>query len=1443
MGKYADLLRQQQQGAFQPQQAPSGFNATYQDMGDTLYDEDLVNDVNYQKASEVIYNMNNSVDAPRLSPQDYAKYGIETMGWFNWNLPKMSLDANRISGATDEQKKAFLYMMESYDDLGISWNGAKRFFKGVATDPTTYVGLTTFGIGLAGKEAAKQTGKQGIKELLKSSTRGGVVAGIESGVYTAVDDVNRQVVETAVSGEDIDLGRVAKSGLIGTGAGFVLGTGITAGVKRYSGQSTREIAETVDEGKLADDLPGTEEVPDIVPRLATEDEYNEAREAATSALKTKIVGVDDVDTRGQGQQYHGTSTELGELDNTFYTELNIYGQGFYTTDALDIAKGYSNKGKGGNPTRYKVIKLKDANLYDLDQPLNNDAIAMLSETTEFNSGWLADMPENPTVRDAFDELRDWSAGEQVPANEVQEMFDSFRYLLEQQGFEGYLHRGGDFTNNKSHQVEIFWKPQEHIRLEKIEDSVVKPLDPEAQQLADDLSGKNGTLAEAKAYNKVVEDELKRRGFDGHDVAGSTKIYDAPEGKVTQTTTQKSLDTAAGLKTALNTVIQAIKRTVPAGKVSSLGADGVQNMGELVQSVEPLKQLLKEAAAENPAELAEYLKKQELTDGQSEFLEVATSQTVSALKVKVFNLRLKQQKLDGDEALAISKQIDEIEEVIAPLDELDAALSTITGQRLRARQESLNTGELRGETISSLQASGLSRTEAERQWDAIFKEKLQKHERTQEMATLNAKIEEVRKSGDTAEYIKLKQQKQVKKDEFAEEVLREEGSSIYRAVNKPIKVLNEIMISFVFSPATLIVNVVPSLAKTVYKPLLNNLMQDGLSATSRKKIVAEYSAMWNMKGAAMNMARAAWRYEKSILTGDSARFLEEYNTIPKRYGGGILRHFPRALLATDAFFENIHYRGYAVGKATGDAMEAGVAKGLKDKELDDFVQIQTQEALTRAYAPEENAIDILMSDGISRGLKGKKLENFINNELAKNESAFVKATDQDGRDYVQDVLFKRDFSGKGAASSLAKGYEGFVNKHPAMRLMGQLFFRTPVRVFEEGIRLTPGLNMISPGFMKDLKGANGPMRQARAQGEALMSYSIAGSVFSLYATGNVTGAMGQDYKQTRQGENAGGQEPYTIMFSDGSTFNYRNFDPFSTPIKIIVNALERAETLAYREEQGESINKSEMEKIQALVAVGVGSIAQSLRDANLASGVDSAMDFFEDLGDPDSSDQLIKFAGRKVQTFLPNTYYKYQMLDNPVLGDPVTMEQFILQRVNPDDPLVPKQYTALGRARTLSNPVANLIYFDTATVEERQRGIPAKEIEVERFLYKLAQVGDTHFTASYKMPKFMGDIDLRTQITKDGMETYYDRWMRYTHESGLIDVLHGMQGLPMGTASQAGIAEQYARKYINQFREMAFMRLFGEEAAIPQEYRSVLERKIQGQTGQRSSDNIIYNIGN
>ena len=1218
--------------------SPTEFNETYESTGETLYDNDLINDVNYQKASKVLYEMNESVDAEKLTPEEYAQYGIEAMGWFNWNIPKMTLDASRISGATDEQKQAFLYMMEAYDDLGMSWNGAGRFFKGVGLDPTTWVGLSTFGVGLAGKEAAKQASKQGIKELLKASTRGGIIAGVESGVYTAVDDVARQVVETSVSGEDISLSRVAKSAAIGATAGVVLGTGITAGVN-----------------KLASRMP--------------------VKERASSSIVEELAPIEE-----------GIRVKAGDRGN-IGTVLSVNGD--------TVIVKFVNKEKGTEATRaFKTDEVK---------------------------------------------------------------------------------------------------------------SVTK-------------------IKRSKAEKELIE------SLPEIEIGAAIDTPQSPAGR---------------LRTQMDNVIKAVKRTVPAGKVAALGTDGVQKMDELVETVEPIKQLLVEASVESPGDLSAYLMKKGLTDGQSEFLEVATSQTVDALKTKVYNLRLKQEALEGDAALTVQKQIDEVEEVIAPLDELDAAMSTITGQRLVARKQSINTGELRGTSINSLIEQGLTRSDAEKKFDSLMKEKLINKQQTKVIKDLDKAIEKAQKSGNVSEFLKLKKQKEVKEAEFKQEVVEESGisKSIYDSFNKPLKVMNEVMISFVFSPATLIVNLVPSVAKTLYKPALNNLMQDGLSQVSRRKMMAEYSAMASMAPAAFRMAKAAWRYEKSMLTGDSARFLEEYNTIPKKYGGGALRVFPRALLATDAFFENIHYRGYAVGNATGNAMEAGVSKGLKGDELDAFVKAEVQKALDKAYAPEENAIDILMSEGVSRGLKGKKLENFINEELETNAEVFTKATDQDGRDYVQDILFKRDFSGNSTVSKLAKGYEKTVNENPIIRIMGQLFFRTPVRVFEEGIRLTPGLQFISPGYMKDLKGANGPLRQARAQGEALMSYSIAGAVFSLYATGNVTGAMGSDYKQVRQRENTGGAEPYTIKFRDGSTFNYRNFDPFSTPVKILVNALERAETLAYRKEQGERINDTEYEQLHAMSAIALGSITQSIRDANLASGVDAVMEVFETYEDIEGSDKAIKFIGRKLQTFLPNTYYKMQMMDNPVLGDPATLEHFIRQRVNPQDPLVPKQYTALGRPRTDSNPAAKLYYFNNATVEERRRGKPQKEIEVEEFLDKLSQVGDTHFTARYQMKKYMGDIDLRKTITKDGVESYYDRWMRYTHESGMIDALHGLRGLPMGTATVAGMAEVEANKIINQFREIAFIKLMSEEAAIPLEYQSVLERTIKAKTGQRSSDNIPHKIGN
>jgi len=82
-----------------------------------------------------------------LSDEEAAQWSLEFMGWFNYNIPVMGMSVAKIQNAPGDQKLALFYLMQMYDDKQIDWNGTKRFFKGIAADPTTYVGLTTLGLG------------------------------------------------------------------------------------------------------------------------------------------------------------------------------------------------------------------------------------------------------------------------------------------------------------------------------------------------------------------------------------------------------------------------------------------------------------------------------------------------------------------------------------------------------------------------------------------------------------------------------------------------------------------------------------------------------------------------------------------------------------------------------------------------------------------------------------------------------------------------------------------------------------------------------------------------------------------------------------------------------------------------------------------------------------------------------------------------------------------------------------------------------------------------------------------------------------------------------------------------------------------------------------------------------------------------------------------------
>lgn len=188
-------------------------------------------------------------------------------------------------------------------------------------------------------------------------------------------------------------------------------------------------------------------------KLTEEVEVAQAKAKVISKLKEVP---EDVNTRGTGTQYHGTSYGISALDDNFYSPQNIYGQGLYTTDAYDVARGYSFKGKGGSPQIYEIKEKGDVKLYDIDSEMSDDIRSLIQPAVDI------DLTGVKTMREVYDDLRHADDS----ADTIQGVFDSLRYNLEKSGYDGITHVGGDKTGTAAHKVKIYFNPTKSVELIK-----------------------------------------------------------------------------------------------------------------------------------------------------------------------------------------------------------------------------------------------------------------------------------------------------------------------------------------------------------------------------------------------------------------------------------------------------------------------------------------------------------------------------------------------------------------------------------------------------------------------------------------------------------------------------------------------------------------------------------------------------------------------------------------------------------------------------------------------------------------------------------------------------------------------------------------------------------------------------------------------------------------
>lgn len=183
------------------------------------------------------------------------------------------------------------------------------------------------------------------------------------------------------------------------------------------------------------------------------------------------------DTRGSGARFHG-SRAAGDLvfDEGHYTSEVYYGQGFYTTDAVDVGFGYTKKGQGA---LYQVQPKGGLKLLDMEEPVPAWLVRHIEDAPDRSSlGELAKMAldEGPAnTRELYDTIRDLSRGEGASADDVQEIFEGFAEAAREQGFDGLRHIGGLRTNKPLHDVAIYFDPKTAIeRTAKLDPELFRP---------------------------------------------------------------------------------------------------------------------------------------------------------------------------------------------------------------------------------------------------------------------------------------------------------------------------------------------------------------------------------------------------------------------------------------------------------------------------------------------------------------------------------------------------------------------------------------------------------------------------------------------------------------------------------------------------------------------------------------------------------------------------------------------------------------------------------------------------------------------------------------------------------------------------------------------------------------------------------------------------------
>jgi hypothetical protein len=426
----------------------------------------------------------------------------------DWNLNTGSLMAlsGRLAGNSfdEKERQAIAVMWDTWDrtvpfyaSKDAKWQGLGQSAYSIISDPTNLIGLVSMGTGTAAGVASREAAKLGVRQLIKQFAVQGAKSGaIQGAIDGAVTNTLEQSSKTNLGLQrEFSVGQLAGATALGAGGGAILGGALGAGQGALKGKLGQAV--DVPTEKIADDLadPGLPNAPKTMDQANTARTMDDANQTLSAAEKF-------------AQEYNDPAVvgaRRAEARNSFLDGV-----------ADSTRRAFEKEGDLGKTVSFEEAKTRSGALLDkigvTDYADLSDVVNKLEGS--FNSGKIevTDL-STLTATTIGVETHAFRKFQEAVANNSPDTIKLF------ETYEKATRLASHLSNQQARSTAFQYKRMRDL------------LDPLTYAEAVDLAAKSPTGMEAKTFQDLINDRLKRginvgigtlNEFWVHNILGSVK---------------------------------------------------------------------------------------------------------------------------------------------------------------------------------------------------------------------------------------------------------------------------------------------------------------------------------------------------------------------------------------------------------------------------------------------------------------------------------------------------------------------------------------------------------------------------------------------------------------------------------------------------------------------------------------------------------------------------------------------------------------------------------------------------------------------------------------------------------------------------------------------------------------------------------------------------------